>query len=101
MSDDTPYLRAILALLARRAFPPERLAVIVGREKQATAYNLCDGTRSQAEIAKESGLDPSNFRKAMNRWIETGVVIKVADGREQRPLHVYPLTERKGNGGEG
>lgn len=90
------YLRAILATVARQAFSPARLAEIIGvagGEKQHRAYNLCDGTRTQAEIAKELGLDQSNFSKMLGRWIDEGVVIRIGEKREARPLHLYPLPE--------
>jgi hypothetical protein len=49
---------------------------------------------------KELGLDPGNFSKTLNRWIDEGIVIRVGEKREARPLHVYPLPEafiRKGS----
>ena len=60
-------------------------------EKQLRAYNLCDGSRTQADIAKELGLDPGNFSKTLTRWIDEGIVIRIGEKRESRPLHVYPL----------
>lgn len=75
---------------------PTRILEIMGpsaREKQHQAFNLCDGTRTQAEIAQELGLDPGNFSKTLNRWIDEGIVIRVGEKREARPLHVYPLPE--------
>ena len=62
-------------------------------EKQLRAFNLCDGSRTQAEIGKELGLDSGNFSKTINRWIDEGIVIRVGEKREARPLHVYPLPE--------
>src|SRR5688572_28202447 len=48
-------LRAILTTTARQAFPVEKLSEIVlkgGGDKQLQAFNLCDGTKSQGEIAR-------------------------------------------------
>ena len=90
------FLRAILATVARQTFSPARILEILGPsagEKQRRAFNLCDGNRTQAEIAKELGLDPGNFSKSLNRWIDEGIVIRVGEKREARPLHVYPLPE--------
>jgi CRP-like cAMP-binding protein len=90
------YLRAILATVARQTFAPARLVEIIGQgagDKQHRAFNLCDGSRSQAEIAKELGLDQSNFSKTLNRWVDEGIVVRVGDKRDARPLHVYPLPE--------
>lgn len=96
MSTSDAYLRAILATVARQTFSPQRMLEIMGSnagEKQYRAFNLCDGTRSQAEIAKELGLDQGNFSKSLGRWIDEGIVIRVGEGRESRPTHVYPLPE--------
>lgn len=88
------YLRAILATVARQTFSPGRILEIINAgEKQQRAFNLCDGSRSQAEIVKELGLDSSNFSKTIGRWIDEGIVIRVGENREARPLHVYPLPE--------
>lgn len=90
------FLRAILATVARQTFSPAKILEIMGPaagEKQHRAFNLCDGTRTQSEIAKELGLDSANFSKTINRWIDEGIVIRVGEKRETRPLHVYPLPE--------
>jgi hypothetical protein len=42
---------------------------------------------------KELGLDQGNFSKTITRWIDEGIVIRVGEKREARPLHVYPLPE--------
>lgn len=94
-SQDT-FLRAILATVARQTFSPEDILKLLGAaagEKQHRAFNLCDGSRTQADIAKELGLDPGNFSKTLSRWIDEGIVIRVGEKREARPLHVYPLPE--------
>lgn len=97
------FLRAILATVARQTFSPADVLEILGPaagKKQHRAYNMCDGSRTQTEIAKEIGLDPSNFSKTLNRWIDEEIVIRVGENREARPLHVYQLPEaliRKGS----
>jgi len=96
MDTQDTFLRAILATVARQTFSPARILEILGPaagEKQRRAFNLCDGSKTQAEIAKELGLDPSNFSKTVNRWIDEGIVIRVGEKREARLLHVYPLPE--------
>lgn len=96
MSTQETYLRAILATIARQAFPQDILAGHVlksGGPKQFKAFNLCDGTRTQGEIAKEVGLDPANFSKTISRWIDLGIVIRTMDGQRVTPVHVYPLSE--------
>lgn len=88
------YLRAILATVARQTFSPARILEIINAgEKHQRAFNLCDGSKSQADIVKELGLDHSNFSKTVARWVDEGIVIRVGKNREARPLHVYPLPE--------
>ncbi len=104
-SDNEALLRAILSVTARQAFPPERLAEIVLAKgagvKQVEAFNLCDGSKTQGEIAKDSKLDAGNFSRTVSRWVDEGVVFRLGEGREARLLHVYPLpdaaTKQKGN----
>jgi len=95
-------LKAILATVARTAFPPDALTKIVapttGSEKQLLAYNLCDGETPQAEICKKAKLDKGNFSRAVARWIEAGVMVRV--GNDQLPLHVYPLPRNSSKAGE-
>jgi predicted transcriptional regulator len=64
-----------------------------GGAKQLKAFNLCDGTRTQGEIAKELSLDPANFSKTITRWAELGIVIRITEGRSVTPVHVYPLSD--------
>jgi len=61
--------------------------------KQVAAFNLCDGSRSQGDIAKVLKLDAGNFSRTVGRWIDEGVVFRLGDGREAKLLHVYPLPE--------
>ena len=87
-------LRGILSAVARQTFPVERLLEIVGAgDKQKKAFNLCDGSRSQGEIAKACKLDNGNFSRTVARWVEAGVVVRLGTGRESTPLHVYPLPD--------
>lgn len=96
MSAQETYLRAILATIARQTFSPEVLAKHVlknGGAKQIKAFNLCDGTLTQGEVAKEAGLDSGNFSKTISRWIEAGIIVRVTEGKKVVPVHVYPLDE--------
>jgi hypothetical protein len=61
-------LRAILSTISRQTFPPEALRKLVvpkaGADQNVDIYNLCDGSRTIAEIAKELAIDPANPPKA-------------------------------------
>jgi hypothetical protein len=96
MSDNSEaLLRAVLSVTARQTFPPDKLAEIVlskgAGAKQLAAFNLCDGTKGQGEIAKTLKLDSGNFSKTVGRWIDSGIVFRLGEGREAKLLHVYPL----------
>lgn len=88
-------LKAIFSMVARQAIPPQRVAKIVMAKgagaKHRAAYNLCDGTRTQADIVKALKLQQGNFSRLVSRWIEAGIVIRLGEGRETMLLHVYPL----------
>ena len=94
MTEETDLLRAILQVNARQAFKPEVLTTLVSPQSKPNiirAYNLCDGTRTQAQIAAEAKLDPGNFSKTANRWMELGVCFRIGEGTDARLLHLYPL----------
>ena len=80
MENSDVYLKAMLSMLARQSFPPAQLSQLVGKSKQLEAYNLCDGTRTQTEVAKALGLDTGNFSKTVGRWSDLGIMIKVSEG---------------------
>lgn len=91
-------LRAILSMTARQALPPAELAQIVAPkgaagEAQLSAYNMCDGTRGQGEIAKALNLDAGNFSRTVARWVEAGIVLRLGEGRDAKLLNLYPLTK--------
>jgi DNA-binding MarR family transcriptional regulator len=104
MDTNEALLRAILATVARKTFPPAELYKMVaptaGSSKQLAAYNLCDGKTPQTEIGKRANLDQGNLSRSIARWIEAGIMVRV--GRDEHPMHVYPLTKAasESTGGE-
>lgn len=92
MDDPEELLRILIQLNARNIFPEETLRQIVGSSaRQIEAYNLCDGTRTQAEVVRMSKLDPGQFSRAATRWAGEGVLFKLGTGRDVKLLHLYPL----------
>jgi hypothetical protein len=88
-------LRAILRMVARQAFSATDLSDIVGSgEKQRRAYNMCDGTKTQGQIAKAIKLNDGNFSKTVSRWVDAGVLFRLGEGRETKLLHAYPLPKK-------
>lgn len=102
-TDNDAILRAIWSSIAKVAIPPRKLVEIVApkgkAEKQIKAYNLCDGSRTQSDIAKSLKLDSGNFSRTVGRWVEEGVVIRLGNGRDARLLHAYFLTKEMIKGG--
>lgn len=93
MAETEELLRFLIQLSARHVFPEDVLRQIIGSsERQVDAYNLCDGTRTQAEIAKASKLDQGQFSRTASRWAEAGVLFRVGTGRDVKLLHLYSLT---------
>lgn len=92
---DDALLRGIFCLLARQTFPVAELSKIVSGNgagaKQIRAFNMCDGTKTQSEVAKALRLDSGNFSRTVARWVTSGVLIRLGDSREPKLLHVYPL----------
>lgn len=105
MSDTNEILlRAILTMTARQAFSVSDLSEIVSKgsgEKQLRAYNMCDGTRTQGDIAKAAKIDPASFSRSVARWVEAGVLFRVNSGRDTKLLHAYPLPENAMKKGKG
>lgn len=93
-------LRILIALTGRAVFAEELVFEIVAGAsgmgsgtKQLNAYNLCDGSHTQADVARMAKLDAGNFSRTLNRWIASGIVFRIGDGREATLLHVFPLSE--------
>ena len=104
-SNSDALLQGILSMTGRLAIPPPVLLQIVappkggGGEAQLTAYNMCDGTKGQSEIAKVLGIDPGSFSRTVARWIEAGVVIRLGEHPNIKLLHIYPLTKEHARDG--
>lgn len=94
-SNEEGLLRAILATVARQTFPPELIQKIVAPQANSSkwleVYNLCDGSRSQAEIVKETNVDKGALSKKLKKWTEEGIVVRLTEGDNERPVHVYPI----------
>ncbi|MCT7374410.1 helix-turn-helix domain-containing protein [Chelativorans salis] len=97
MDNGEVYLRAMMSLVARQTFTPERLAEVVAPQsnlKSLEAFNLCDGTNTQKEIATKLGIDAGQFSRMIKRWIEEGILIRVTQEGNVKPVHVYPIPDR-------
>ncbi len=59
-------LACLVQVIGRVAVTPATILEIVGAgsAKQLKAYNLCNGTMLQTEVARKVGLDPGNFSRS-------------------------------------
>lgn len=95
MADTDELLHIITQLTGRHVFPEDALREIVGTsDRNVEAFNLCDGTRAQAEVVKAAKIDQGTFSRRSARWIQEGVMFRLGTGRDVRLLHIYPLPER-------
>jgi hypothetical protein len=87
-------LRCAIQVVGRLAMRPKQIgAVVATTAKHLKAYNLCDGTKGQSEVAKKAGLDQGNFSRSATRWVESGVLFKIGNGADAKLLHLYPLAK--------
>ena len=97
MGNAEVYLRAMMSLIARQTFSPEKLRGLVstrGTDKLLRAFNVCDGEKSQTEISTKLKIDAGQFSRTVKQWLDDGIVIKIGDSRNARLVHVYPLPEK-------
>jgi hypothetical protein len=63
-----------------------------GAKKQIEAFNLCDGTLSQGEVSKKTGINQGNLSRTFTRWVESGIAFWIGEGKDSKLLHIYPIS---------
>jgi hypothetical protein len=87
-------LECLIHVIGRAAIRMDEVRDIVGdRAKQIRAYNLCNGSLTQNQIAKKIGLDQGNFSRSVDRWFKSGVMFRFEEGNEIKLLHVFPIPD--------
>lgn len=89
-------LKCAMQVVGRIAMRPEQVGEILVRNasaKQIKAYNLCDGMKTQGDVAKAAGLDAGNFSRTAARWVKSGVLFRIGSGKEAKLLHLYPIAK--------
>jgi hypothetical protein len=87
-------LECLIHVIGRAAIKPEEIREIVDIGKnRIKAYNFCDGSLTQTQIAKKARLDQGNFNRSVNRWVRSGIVFPFKEGKEVRLLHIFPIPE--------
>lgn len=90
LSDD--LLRCLVQIVGRASMPMGTVCEIIGdRKKQIHAFNLCDGTLSQAEVSKKSKIDQGNLSRTFDRWVKNGIAFWIGEGKDAKLMHIYPI----------
>lgn len=96
-SETRSLLRALFAINSRIAFKEFEVRAIVAptksQIKQIRAFNACNGSSTQGEIARRLKLDHGNFSRTVKRWTDLGIVHRIHVDGEDRLLHVFPISE--------
>lgn len=88
-------LECLIHVIGRAAVPPTEVAKIVGAgQKQITAFNLCDGSNTQKEIAKKTRIDQGQLSRTFSRWVESGIAFWIGHGKSACLLHIYPINPK-------
>ncbi len=86
-----------MQILGRMAVPQDKVRETVGTrgKKQIKAFNLFDGTRTMADVAKKAKINQGNLSRTASRWVANGIMFWIGSGRESRLLHIYAIPEGK------
>lgn len=61
----------------------EKKEELFKNKKTEKIYELCDGTRTNKDIAPEVGIDPRNVRNHLNRLTSAGLLYYRLDGQKR------------------
>ncbi|MGH2684887.1 MAG: hypothetical protein ACRDJP_05400 [Actinomycetota bacterium] len=94
----TSLARVLVHVLARGPVAEDYIRGVVaprGTERRwIQAYNLCDGTRTDAQIAEAVGLDQDALGRAIDRWQSVGIIFPIQSNGATQMLHLYPIQVR-------
>jgi hypothetical protein len=89
-----PLLEAMITLLGRFVYPPEKIMEIVtfkkrNPEQYVAIYNLCDGEHTGSEIAKTFNQDQGGLSRILSDWKDLGIVYEITKkgGRFYKKLY--------------
>src|SRR6266853_2471638 len=81
-------LRLLIRVVARGPIQVADVELIVGPTavggKLRRAFNLCDGTRTQAQVVAATKIDKGQLSRAITRWETNGVLFRLGTGRHAR-----------------
>ncbi len=90
-------VECLIHVIGRAAIPLDKVTQVVGTtSKHIKAFNLCDGSKCQKEVAHAVRIDAGNLSRAFDRWVKNGVAFWIGKGNDAKLLHLYPIPETQG-----
>ena len=91
---------SIIALLARLAWTPDKLAVVVkSRKKDPEAYmrvyNALDGVRTVTALADIANVKQQTMSVILQGWLDEGIVLNVGSDSQPRYKRLMKLSEKR------
>jgi len=102
-----PLFEAMLTLLGRFVYPPEKIREILTKSKKkkdpkgyVKAYNLCDGEHTLSEIAKVIDVSIGTLSPILSEWKELGIIYEITKNGRQFYKRLYRLGPRSADTSE-
>jgi len=103
-----PLFEAMLTLLGRLVYPPEKIREIVTKSKRkkdpkdyVKAYNLCDGEHTLSQIAEAIDVAKGTLSPILSEWKELGIIYETTKKGGQFYKRLYRLGPKSaGTSGE-
>ena len=94
-------LNILISLIARQVYTADKVREIIykgrtvaGRRRALTAYNLFKGYSSLSEVADQAGMDLGNLSRAVDLWVEAGIVFLLKEKEKAKYYrHIFPIEE--------
>jgi CRP-like cAMP-binding protein len=93
MSQVEKLLAEQLRWLRAAAMPSVRATIdtALTKEQQRRAYELCDGSRSSAEIGKAVGASPATLSRWTTEWRNLGIVYETDERKLEHLISLSAL----------
>jgi len=94
---------AIISLLARLVWTPEKIASIVTGGKRnpgayLTVYNALDGSRTGRQLAAMAGVAQPTMSVMLQAWLDDGIVLNVGTDSAPKYKRLMRISETKKKG---
>ena len=91
---------SIIGLLARIAWSPDKIAVVVKSRKRdpeayVRVYNALDGLRTVTELADIAKVKQPTMSVVLQGWLDEGIVLNVGNDSQPKYKRLMKLAERR------